>query len=147
VQTPAPATARAPPEPERAATPDILAAANRYADPTERLAYLLGLDPLLLAHHTGLAGHDSRGAIARLKFALAHPVTRGAAGHDTAPAHQKLTKSVELKQRPRRMAPVIALPTPPSPHFQQVCSPVPGTSARVIHAAKLRPVWSCVHGV
>jgi hypothetical protein len=109
------------PEPTRAPSPDILSSGD-FEDPTEQLAFLLGLDPLLLAHHTGLIGKDVRGAIARLKFALAHPVTRANLGYDLAPHHQKVTKSMALKQRPRKAEAVIDLPLPPSPHLQQVRS-------------------------
>jgi hypothetical protein len=36
-------------------------------DPTERLAVLLGLNPLLLAHHTGRVTGDTTAALANLK--------------------------------------------------------------------------------
>jgi hypothetical protein len=114
----APLVATTAPQQTWDAPPNILEL-DDFEDPTEQLAFLFGLDPLLLSHHTGLVGRDVRGAMARLKFALAHPVTRATMGYDHAPAHQRLTTSVVLKQRPRKLEPVISLPAPPSPHFQQ----------------------------
>jgi hypothetical protein len=146
-------TSQAVPKPTRVPSPEILSS-GEFEDPTEQLAFLLGLDPLLLAHHTGLVGKDMRGAVARLKFALAHPVTRASMGYDLAPNHQKLTKSVALKQRPRKVGPepVIDVPLPPSPHLQQVCSlciilallarmcevPLPPSSLRTLSLGRVR---------
>lgn len=116
-------------QPQRTVTPDPLRSGT-FEDPTEQLAFLLGLDPLLLAHHTGMTGRDASGAVARLKFALAHPASRASMGYDLAPQHQKLTKSVILKQRPRKAEPVIDVPAPPSPHLQQVRTPLRHRDAR-----------------
>lgn len=134
------------PEPETREQSDLLAP-DDCADPTERVAYLLGLDPLLLAPHTGLAGRDVRGSIARLKFALAHPITRATMGYGHAPGHQQITKSVAAKQQPRRLQPVFTVPMPPSPHLQQVRLPtypacVPLSTPRWYPARGYMPKWT-----
>jgi hypothetical protein len=89
-------------------------------DPTEQLAVQLGLDYRLLSHHTGLLGTDVNGAVARLRFMLAHPGYHGSFGVKP-PHHQKLTSSATLKRRYKRKpdVPVLQLPTPPTAHEQQ----------------------------
>ena len=76
-----------------------------------------------------MVGRDASGAVARLKFALAHPASRASMGYDLAPQHQKLTKSVILKQRPRKAEPMLDVPVPQSPHLQQVGYQSPATAA------------------
>lgn len=94
------------------------------SDPTERVSARLGLDYKLLSHHTGLLGTDVNGAIARLRFMLAHSGCTGHLGATKVPQHQKLTTSAALKQRAKKLPDklVLTIPTPPSKHEQQVSS-------------------------
>ena len=92
---------------------------DEFEDPSEQLAYELGLDPLLLAHHSGLVGSDYRGTLARLKFALSHSVIRPHGG-SCEPNHAKLTESAALKQRKAVLRPIYDVPMPQSPHLMQV---------------------------
>jgi hypothetical protein len=91
------------------------------SDPTERVAARLGLDYKLLSHYTGLLGTDVNGAVARLRFMLAHSHSRAFLG-TKAPHHQSMTTSAALKQRERQIPEksVLTIPTPPSKHQQQV---------------------------
>jgi hypothetical protein len=91
------------------------------SDPTEAIAARLGLDQSLLAHNTGLSGNDARGALARLRFALAHPSTHACGSVELTPHHQVTTKAATLKQRERAAVPLFTAPSPMSPHLQQVC--------------------------
>jgi hypothetical protein len=89
-------------------------------DPTEVLSSQLGLDPAFLSHNTGLRGNDARGALARLRFALAHPATHVTGNVHMAPHHQASTEAATLKKRERPVVSMFAVPTPRSPHLQQV---------------------------
>lgn len=93
------------------------------SDPTESVSARLGLDYKLLSHHTGLLGTDVNGAVARLRFMLAHS---GCTGHlgASVPKHQALTTSAALKQRAKKHQekPVLVICTPPSKHERQVRS-------------------------
>jgi hypothetical protein len=89
-------------------------------DPTEVLSGKLGLDPAFLSHNTGLRGNDARGALARLRFALAHPATHVTGSVHLAPHHQATTEAAMLKKRERPIVPMFSVPTPRSPHLQQV---------------------------
>jgi hypothetical protein len=98
------------------------AAFPELSDPTERVAARLGLDYKLLSHHTGLLGTDVNGAVARLRFMLAHSGSSAFLGAGKVPKHQALTTSAALKQRAKKVPdkPVFTIPTPPSKHEQQV---------------------------
>ena len=100
------------------AEPDFV----ELSDPTERVSARLGLDYKLLSHYTGLLGTDVNGAVARLRFMLAHSGTTGHLGATKVPKHQTLTTSAALKQRVKKLPdkPVLTVPTPPSKHEQQV---------------------------
>ncbi|GIL92741.1 hypothetical protein Vretifemale_20235 [Volvox reticuliferus] len=74
-------------------------------DPTERLAVALGLDPLSLPIHTGALTVDSAGAIAALRFALAHPLVEANDGLAPHPGYLATTTATQLKRKPRRPAP------------------------------------------
>lgn len=94
------------------------------SDPTERVSARLGLDYKLLSHFTGLLGTDVNGAVARLRFMLAHSGCSGHLGATKLPNHQTLTTSAANKQRAKKQPYnlVLTVPTPPSKHEQQVRS-------------------------
>ncbi len=79
------------------------------ADPTERLAVALGLDPLLLPLHTHALTADSAGAVAALRFALAHPLVEADEGLGPAPHYTASTAAAALKRRSRRPDPTARL--------------------------------------
>ncbi|GIL68627.1 hypothetical protein Vafri_21871 [Volvox africanus] len=74
-------------------------------DPTERLAVALGLDPLSLPMHTGTLTVDSAGAIAALRFALAHPLVEANDGLTPHPGYLATTTATQLKRKPRQPVP------------------------------------------
>ncbi|GLI67741.1 hypothetical protein VaNZ11_011994 [Volvox africanus] len=74
-------------------------------DPTERLAVALGLDPLSLPMHTGALTVDSAGAIAALRFALAHPLVEANDGLAPHPGYLAATTATQLKRKARRPVP------------------------------------------
>ncbi|KAG2482469.1 hypothetical protein HYH03_018603 [Edaphochlamys debaryana] len=83
-------------------------------DPTERLAVALGLDPRSLPMHSGALTSDSAGAIAALRFALAHPLVEADDGLAPPPRYTAATTAAVLKRRQRRPAPSARLAPLPS---------------------------------
>eukprot|EP00803_Ostreobium_quekettii_P006543 evm.model.scf_589.2 EVM.evm.TU.scf_589.2 scf_589:3095-8437(-) len=94
-------------------------------DPTIRSAVALGLDPARLPVFTGALTANSAGAVASLKFAMAHPLLHGIQAErsgDVVKSHMKLTVSAGAKKTARKLEPIdtALLQLPPTPTTKRV---------------------------